>query len=255
MKKIITVANQKGGVAKTATSIHLAASAARDGYKVILIDADPQANASLGLSVKPRDFEYGTSDIFDNPNISLEAALYKTKVDNLYLVPSDQSLARVEWEMWQNYEPQYSMIIKNKADQLKGDYIIVIDTPPSLGIFTINALTAATGVIVPVTPDPYAIIGLKYLQQTIDDIRFSVNKKLKILGFVKTMWDERSNLAREIGSQLEDMFLTKLFKTPIKINVRLKEAAIAGMPVYDFEPSASSSIAYQELYKEVSERW
>lgn len=253
--KIIAVTNQKGGVAKTTTSIHLAACAAQAGHKVLLVDVDPQANSSLGLGVRPKDFEYGSADIFEDPEIEIKKALYKTNFNNLYVLPSDQSLARVEWEMWHDYKPEHALILKNKLYELDDDFIVIIDTPPSLGIFTINALVAANGVVVPVAPDPYALIGLKYLNQTIDDIRFSSNKKLKVYGFIRTMWDDRSNLSKDIDQQLNEMFPAKIFNTTIRINVRIREAAVAGMPVIEYEPSAPSSIAYQELYKEVKEIW
>lgn len=251
MSRIIAVANQKGGIAKTTTSIHLAACAAKDGYKALLIDVDPQANASLGVGIKPVDFDYGTADIFESPQINIENSIVKTNYENLYLIPSDQSLARVEWEMWHDYKPEYSLILKNKLADLKDDFWVIIDTPPSLGIFTINALTAADGVVIPVAPDPYALIGLKYLKQTIDDIRYTANKKLKILGFLRTMWDDRSNLVKDIDCELNEMFPGQVFDAVIRVNVRLKEAAVAGIPVIDYAPKAPSAKAYMQLYKEV----
>lgn len=253
LKKVIVVTNQKGGIAKTTTSIHLAACAAKNGYKTLLVDVDPQANASIGVGVKPIDFDHGIADIFENPRIDIKSAIVKTNYENLYLLPSDQSLAKVEWEMWHNYKPEFSLILKNKLDELKDDFWVIIDTPPSLGIFTINALTAANWVVIPVAPDPYALVGLKYLSQTIEDIRYTTNKKLKVMGFLRTIWDDRSNLVKDIDSELNEMFPGKVFETAIRINVRLKEAAVAGMPVIEYDPKASSSEAYMQFYKEVED--
>ena len=254
--KVIAILNQKGGVAKTVTAINLAASLAITGYKTLIIDADPQANCSQSIGVTA--FDHGTAELFETESASITAMVNKTTIENLSIIPSDLSLSQVEWQLLKNYRAAHTAILRDKLNKIKEknhfDYCI-IDCPPSLGLFSLNALIAADRVLIPVGLDPFALIGLKYLTSTVDEIRMSTNKSLRILGIVRTMWDMRVTLAKEISESMERDYPTKIFNTIIKHTVRIKESVIAQVPIVIYEPSAPAAQQYVELTKEVMHKW
>lgn len=252
--KVLAIANQKGGVAKTTTAINIAAAIAEKGYKVVLVDVDPQSNCSQSVGVMA--FDYGVPDLFEDRRLDFDKAVNKTLVENLYKVPSDLSLSQVEWDLLKDYKGTHMAILRDKLNNTKMDFdYVIIDCPPSLGLFTINALIASNRVLIPVGLDPYSLIGLKYLINTVDSVRMGGNKGLQIAGIARTMWDMRPNLQKEISEALEKEYPKKLYKTIIKNNVRVKEAAIAQMPVVSYEPSAPASVQYKELTEEVLSKW
>jgi chromosome partitioning protein len=252
--KIIAVINQKGGVSKTTTAINMAAIIAAEKFKTLVVDLDPQANCSQSIGVT--SFDNGTPDLFEDPLINVLKVINETEIQNLHIIPSDLSLSQVEWELLKTYKPEHITILRDRLDLVKNKFdYCVIDCPPSLGLFSMNALIAADRVLIPVGLDPFALVGLKYLTTTINELRMTMNKKLQILGICRTMWDMRPRLAREISDNLENDYPGKILQTIIKSNIRVKESAVAQMPVVIYEPSAPASIQYVELTKEVLRKW
>jgi chromosome partitioning protein len=256
MTKIISIANQKGGVAKTTTSVNLGACLAMAGYKTLLIDSDPQANATQSI-IGGAIFDHGTAHLFENPKSVLSSVVNVTPIENLYLVPSDLSLSQVEWQLLKNYKSSHTMILRDKIRSLNKDNFdyVVIDCPPSLGLFSLNALMCADRVLIPIGLDIFSLVGLKYLLNTTNEIRMNGNKTLKILGIVRTMWDLRLSLAKELTESLESDYPDKLLKSIIRNTVRIRESIISQMPIVISEPSSPASEQYKELMKEVLDRW
>ena len=250
----LAVINQKGGVAKTTTSVNMAAIIAAMGFKTLLIDVDPQANLSQSLGIVA--FDMGTPNLFEDPKITLSKCVNETSITKLSIIPSDLSLAQVEWELLKTFKGTNTSILRDKikASEEEFDYCI-IDCPPSLGIFSLNALIAADRVLIPVGLDPFGLIGIKYLVSTITDIRMSINKHLKILGIARTMWDMRQRLGREISESMEKDYPGKVLETIIKMNVSVKESAVAQMPLVIYEPNAPAALQYIQLTNEVLQRW
>jgi len=252
--RVLAIANQKGGVARTTTAVNIAAALAEKGHKVVLVDVDPQSNCSHAVGVMA--FDYGVPDLFLDKKVTFDQAINKTVIENLYVVPSDLSLSQVEWDLLKDYKGSHMAILRNKLNSSKQDFdYVIIDCPPSFGLFTINALVAAHRVLIPVGLDPYSLIGLKYLMTTIDSVRMGANKGLQIAGIVRTLWDMRPILQKEISEALKKEYPNKLYDAIIKNNVRVKEAAIAQMPVVSYEPSAPASVQYRELAEEVLSKW
>lgn len=250
----LAVLNQKGGTAKTTTSINMAATIAAMGFKVLVIDVDPQANCSQSLGIFA--FDMGTSNLFEDQKIEITKTINKTSLLKLSIIPSDLSLAQVEWELLKSYKSQHMTILRDKIKEVSDEFdYCIIDCPPSLGIFSMNALIAAERVLIPVGLDPFGLIGIKYLVNTITDIRMSINKQLKILGIARTMWDMRQRLGREISESMERDYPRKVLDTIIKMNIRVKESAVAQMPLVVYEPTAPAAIQYKELTTEVLQKW
>ena len=250
----LAVLNQKGGCSKTTTSVNMAATIAAMGFKTLLVDMDPQANLSQSLGIVA--FDMGTPNLFEDPKTILSKCINETSLTKLFIIPSDLSLAQVEWELLKTYKGTHTSILRDKlkASEEEFDYCI-IDCPPSLGIFSLNALIAADRVLIPVGLDPFGLIGIKYLVNTITDIRMSVNKQLKILGIARTMWDMRQRLGHEISDSIENDYPGKVFETIIKMNVSVKESAVAQMPLVIYNPSAPAALQYVQLTNEVLHRW
>ncbi|HKL96141.1 MAG TPA: AAA family ATPase [Paludibacteraceae bacterium] len=252
MGKIIAIANQKGGVGKTTTSINLAASLAHLGKKILLVDADPQANASTGLGVDIEKQEKTIYQCLIN-TISTRDAISKTDVENLDLIPSDINLVGVEIEIVDAEDREVHM--RNALAEVKDDYdFIFIDCSPSLGLITLNALTAANSVIIPVQSEYFALEGIGKLLHTIKLLKNKLNPNLRIEGFVLTMFDARLRHANQVASEVKNHFGDMVFNTMIQRNVKLSEASSYGQPVLQFDAECKGAQNYLDLAKELIER-
>lgn len=252
MSKIISLANQKGGVGKTTTSINLAAALAREGQRVLLVDADPQANASSGLGVEIRDLDNTIYECLVN-GIDPHTAVINTGVERLDLIPSHIDLVGAEIEML-NIDNRENLM-KGIFAQLKSEYdYILIDCSPSLGLITVNALTASNSVIIPVQCEFFALEGIAKLLNTIKIIKSKLNPSLQIEGFLLTMYDNRLRLSNQVYEEVKRHFGDLVFNTVISRNVRLSEAPSHGMSVIDYDPSSKGAKNYITLAKELIKR-
>lgn len=252
--RVISVANQKGGVGKTTTAINLGTALAAIKQRVVIIDLDPQGNASTGLGVPPADRQVTAFDILvgDEP---LQNALTKTVVPGLQIVPSDVLLSGAELELANDNRRSYRLkrAIENyvaDAHREPIDYIL-IDCPPSLNVLTVNALTASDSILVPLQCEFFALEGLSQLLKTVERVRGHLNAKLDIQGLVLTMYDSRNNLSAEVAADVREHFGDKVYKTVIPRNVRVSEAPSMGKPVLLYDLGCAGSKAYVALAKEV----
>ncbi|GGK35518.1 sporulation initiation inhibitor protein Soj [Caldalkalibacillus thermarum] len=249
MGKIIAVANQKGGVGKTTSSINLGACLATLGQKVLLIDIDPQGNTTSGIGIDKADIQYCIYDVLIN-DVHPQEVIQHTSIENLHIIPATIQLAGAEIEL----VPTISREIRlKKALQLVRDNydFILIDCPPSLGILTINSLTAADSVLIPIQCEYYALEGLSQLLNTIRLVQKHLNKNLTIEGVLLTMLDARTNLGIQVIEEVKKYFKEKVYQTVIPRNVRLSEAPSHGKPIIDYDPKSKGAEVYMELAKEV----
>ena len=251
MAKIIAVENQKGGVGKTTTSINLSACLAQK-KKVLLIDADPQANTTSGLGVESNDESYSTYDCLID-DISVSDAMVKTDFGKLWVCPGSINLAGAELELV-NVENR-NHILKSKIEEVKSDFdYIIIDCPPSLGVITLNSLCAADSVLIPIQCEYYALEGLSKLTQTIKNVKQSLNPSLKIEGILLTMYDGRTKLSGQVTEEVRKYFGATVYKTVIPRNVRLSEAPSFGQPIIAFDKNSKGAKCYKKLANEVINR-
>ena len=252
MGKIIAIANQKGGVGKTTTAINLAASLAVLEKKVLIIDADPQANTTSGLNFSPDNDEKRTIYEVIRGDIPAEDALIQTELQNLHMIPSHINLVGAEIEMrdWPDRESYLKKALAPIRDRY--DYIIM-DCSPSLGFITINCLTAADSVMIPVQPEFFALEGLGKLLQTIRLVQGKINPALTIEGFLITMYDGRTKVHTQVATELRDYFKDMVFKTIIQRNIRLSEAPSHGKPIVLYDVMSNGTNNYLNLAREVLE--
>ena len=253
MGRIISIANQKGGVGKTTTAINLSASLASLGKKVLLIDADPQANASSGLGIDIRSLEFTVYECLID-EMPVNQAIIKTEVDNLYVLPSHIYLVGAEIELLNIEKREHAMVRMVKPIVNEYDFIL-IDCSPSLGLITVNALTASNSVIIPVQSEYFALEGISKLLNTIKIIKSRLNPNLEIEGFLITMFDNRLRSANQVYTEVKKHFADLVFDTVIHRNVRLSEAPSYGKPISLFDPESRGTLNYVELANELSSRY
>lgn len=255
MAKVISFANQKGGVGKTTSAINIAASLGVLGHKVLIIDLDPQGNTTSGLGVAKKQLKITTKDVLTG-EATAKDALIETEFNNLWLIPTNISLASAEYELYdlcENDELPYRM--KKVLEPIRDDFdYIIVDCPPSLGMLTINSFTASDGIIVPMQCEFYALEGLSQLMVTIKGIKQRYNPDLTVTGILITMYNGRLLLSMQVISELRKHYEDKLFDTNISRNVKLTEAPGFGKPVYYYDKNAKGAKEYLDVAKQLSER-
>lgn len=248
MGKIIAIANQKGGVGKTTTAINVSSILAKKGRKVILIDGDPQGNATSGLGVD-KNVEISLYDVLIN-EVDINQTLQNTCVKNLKLCPSNVNLAGAEAELVNLMSREQRL--KEKLDEIKDEYdYIIIDCPPSLGLVTLNIFTASDSILIPVQCEYYALEGLGQLINTINLVKKHLNKNLAIEGAVLTMYDMRTNLSNQVVREVKRYFDDKVYRTVIPRNVKLSEAPSYGVPISLYDPNSKGARCYEKLTREI----
>lgn len=246
--KIISIANQKGGVGKTTTSVNLSTLLAKRGKKVLLIDADPQGNATSGVGMD-KNVELSVYDMLISDEVESKDIIQKTEIKNLYICPSNINLAGAEVELVSMMSREYRM--KEKLEQIKSEFdYIIIDCPPSLGLITLNSFTASNSVLIPVQCEYYALEGLGQLINTINLVKKHLNTELEIEGALLTMYDIRTNLSNQVVKEVNKYFENKVYKTVIPRNVKLSEAPSYGMPISIYDPRSKGAKSYDKFVKE-----
>ena len=252
MSKIIAFSNQKGGIGKTTSAVNIAACVAHMGKKVLLCDLDPQGNATSGVGIMKKSLK---STIFDmlTTDADAESVTLQTRYENLWVIPAQTTLARAEYELADVENGEF--VIKNKlAPVIDGFDYVIIDCPPSLGMLTVNAMTAANGVVIPMQCEFFALEGLSQLMFTISRIKSHYNKDLNVTGILITMYNNRLILSAQVLNELRKHYEDKLFETTVSRNVKLSEAPSFGLPVYYHEKRSKDAVEYLNIAKELAER-
>lgn len=249
MKRVIAITNQKGGVGKTTTAINLSAALAECGKKILALDMDPQGNMSSGLGINKSDIENSVYTLMIG-ECPVEECIYKNVLENLDVIPSDINLSAAEIELMDVEEKEY--VVKRQIDKIKDQYdFVIIDCPPALSMLTINAMTTADSVIVPIQCEYYALEGLSQLIHTIELVQERLNSDLTIEGVVFTMYDARTNLSLQVVENVKDNLNQNIYKTIIPRNIRLAEAPSYGMPINLYDPKSTGAVSYKMLAEEV----
>ena len=251
---IITVANQKGGVGKTTTAINLAAALAQKGLRTLLIDLDPQGNSTMSF-VDRKDVEKSMYEVLTDPNVSFFDIVKETSIPKLTVAPARISLAKVESKLLGELDGHFRLKDKLQVVRESGEYdAILIDTPPTLGMITVNALVASTHILIPIQSSYFALEGTDDLLETIEKIKSRPNPNLQILGVVITLHDKRTTLGKDIQSQINLVFKEKLFKTTISKSIRLEESPAYRESIFTFAPRSSGALEYYSLTEEILSR-
>ncbi len=249
---IIVIANQKGGVGKTTTAINLSAACAIRGKRVLLIDLDPQSNSSLSF-IDPQSVDGGSYELFTELDRPFSDFIYQTPVAKLDIVPAKISLAKLESKLVGDFDAAFRL--RDRIDQIRDNYdLIFIDTPPTLGLITVNALVAAHHVIIPIQSSYFALEGTDDLLETIEKVRSRPNPELNLLGVLVTLFDRRTSLSKDVEAHIRNVFGKKTFKTIITRSVRLEEAPAHKESIFSFAPRSSGAVEYTNLSKEVLKR-
>lgn len=250
--KILAIAQQKGGVGKTTTTINLGAALSEKKKKVLLIDLDPQAALTAGVGIEPLELEHTVYDALRNPRFDVKQIILETEV-GCHLIPANIDLSASEIELVS--EPGRERVLKEKLSAVLSDYhYILIDCPPSLSLLTLNALSAATGVIIPVQTQYFALRGMDLLMSTIDKVKLRLNADLTISGILPTLHNSQTLHAREVLEELKGAYGNMLFSTPIPLTVKLADSVMAGESIMTFNSKSTAATAYRKLAKEIEKR-
>ncbi len=245
---IVAIANQKGGVGKTTTAINLSAACAMRGKKVLLVDLDPQSNSSISF-IEPERVNGGAYELLTETERPWIDFIYETKVENLKIVPSKINLAKLEAKLLADFDAVFKL--RDRIEQIKHEYdLIFLDTPPTLGLLTVNALVAATYVLIPIQSSYFALEGTDDLLETIDKVRSRPNPELRLLGVLITLYDRRTTLSKDVEGQIRSVFGEKAFKTVISRSVRLEESPAHRETIFTYAPESSGAREYKELCEE-----